>query len=1217
MTALPPSENSNSGFPERPLEILELGTRPEGMGRLDHMEEVIRQWWQKNHGNKIPWSRVACYHVGESKELDTYPASAYARHFGAYDLLLCYRRRQNGQVAIVGASRIKTLSTRRSILKSSAQDTPLPRMVISVRSCFEADAFAERSRVLEPWVQCNKTTAPTQEQYLWGSIESGLERYEQDAKVALELDQQHSVDPVQLRDLCLVVHEMLQLIETDLLRLKTLPLDSHLSDKLHSRYLGMLDFGTSKGRLMDARVRLALFEYQQLQKDPEPAQLCGAKLLQLLVEIGWPHQQSLTWLLRKQPFCQNYDAIPIQHKEDWRLAVPGIGSITTDSIRKQPSKRVALESTRPPTILLNESSRVCIQWVQDESHNALRHTPWRGLLPCEGTGERTPLLWEARLMRLACQNDSRVLTADTDHYMLWNPEVEADETPPFQVVLQELPTRAYLLCTSDCDLTRLLMQAEQLLRQQCGSYAPDVTVDMVEQRVRHQEHHPLAPQRGKADETLVMVVWPDVVFRSLQEMQDEWIKKLKKLAQQEALPPGWYGMGREHEDTAVLRLPPAARCLQPCAAQLRREWQWISTEEQEVQQQSSTEKPYCDAHYQRALEDTLKRYQTTWPNTERPDWVLLEPDHQFCQRMAQERRLAHLAGRDTGYYLLTYRDVGFWLGQRFLTACQQSYQGPLTLDQLLPSDMSLEERAGCEKMFEWFTYGEKAPRPPVVATMPAPPPAAAPATTIREDIKPLVPASTGGFRLPGTDGERNVWRNYADAHGKQLYESFRADPDRSMRITQRMTDPAKTHAEARMSFFWHEYQGELSGAGSVDLALYSLFRYKHKGSLATLLKPMEKQPAPDGFQKGSATRLLPAWQWVAMSQVSWQEIWDYLKQFYERSTSGQLIPSMAQSGTFKRPANGSIQTGNSTLTPEDVEKDYQNKTVSLSTDDDACPSRLVHRYVREQRGLYMLPEALLERSPYVRFCAGMTMPTVNPSGNKKAKTETVSVAKKQVQPCVAYFCVGDNEREHPTVAYQLAWLDAKEARRIGERRTYGKQKELNAFFWVQPGRLESLPVVYLAEGPEKAMALACCSRYMCVYAALGKGNYYRFKRHLRTRWQDSPSKQSVPLLALCLDLEMPGVETKEAQEKRLSTRRDAEAQKRQLEQTGWTVVLYEPRPEWHCKDWDDVVKHQGLYELRQLLELPASMCLNEIPALSDPQPNGPHGTSEWTRYCTQ
>src|SRR5690606_21800304 len=113
----------------------------------------------------------------------------------------------------------------------------------------------------------------------------------------------------------------------------------------------------------------------------------------------------------------------------------------------------------------------------------------------------------------------------------------------------------------------------------------------------------------------------------------------------------------------------------------------------------------------------------------------------------------------------------------------------------------------------------------------------------------------------------------------------------------------------------------------------------------------------------------------------------------------------------------------------------------------------------------------------------------------------------------------------------------------------------------QPGRLECLPYVFLCEGPEKALAVAACSRYACCFATMGVSNLRNFA-HFR---------DMVPQPTIVVVGDADGSVSSQENEVRL------------MRAAGWKrVLLWMPwcaLEECRCKDSNDVMMNHGVVRL--------------------------------------
>ncbi len=251
------------------------------------------------------------------------------------------------------------------------------------------------------------------------------------------------------------------------------------------------------------------------------------------------------------------------------------------------------------------------------------------------------------------------------------------------------------------------------------------------------------------------------------------------------------------------------------------------------------------------------------------------------------------------------------------------------------------------------------------------------------------------------------------------------------------------------------------------------------------------------------------------------------------------------------------------------------------------------RYLRVTRKLDALSEAVLEHSPFLKFIAQEPYVLTLEDG-KSTRTE--------LHPALLCFLVGQHGRVESVQRIFLTPDGRKITPPQPKRGTkenkvklsLGSMKSDNAFFVAQPGRVEDIGLVALAEGPEKALGAACISRYLPSFAAMGVTRLCKF-RHLIER-----TPQPTLLLMGDADHTLP-MQLAACDE---------------LRKAGWrTVRLWVPHcardERCRCKDINDVLERHGLLAL-----------LQQVAALVPPMywftrtlPDGSaHEKDEWRRY---
>lgn len=228
-------------------------------------------------------------------------------------------------------------------------------------------------------------------------------------------------------------------------------------------------------------------------------------------------------------------------------------------------------------------------------------------------------------------------------------------------------------------------------------------------------------------------------------------------------------------------------------------------------------------------------------------------------------------------------------------------------------------------------------------------------------------------------------------------------------------------------------------------------------------------------------------------------------------------------------------------------------------------------YLRQCRGLDALDEGILEHSPFLRFVDSLGYKFYHADG---------STSETQMHPALLAFCVGVTG---VVGSLQRIYLQRRPGERIyrklapaqfshrknNVKRTVGALNYDSQFFLAQPGRVEHFPFVYLSEGPEKALAVAACSRFVASFASFGVGRYDKFE-HFR-------AMEPQPTLVIAGDAD--------------HTIPHQEAKIEALRRAGWRNVIHwvptcSLRGGCSCKDANDVIDAHGIWELRRSLGIP-------------------------------
>lgn len=255
-------------------------------------------------------------------------------------------------------------------------------------------------------------------------------------------------------------------------------------------------------------------------------------------------------------------------------------------------------------------------------------------------------------------------------------------------------------------------------------------------------------------------------------------------------------------------------------------------------------------------------------------------------------------------------------------------------------------------------------------------------------------------------------------------------------------------------------------------------------------------------------------------------------------------------------------------------------------------------YLRKCRGLDALDTGILEHSPFLRFVDSL---------GYKFYFEDGDTSETQTHPALLAFCVGATglvaslqriylQRHNGDRFYSKLEVQQFAHRKNNVKRSMGALNYDSQFFMAQPGRVEAYPFVALSEGPEKALAVAACSRYLPSFASFGVGRYDKFE-HFRTM-------EPQPTLIIAGDAD----HTIENQQAKIAA----------LKRAGWREIIhwiptcgFQPGSTCKCKDANDVIEAHGLWELRRSLLIPEWAWVTRF-APDSPLYEPPE--KEWRRY---
>ena len=242
-------------------------------------------------------------------------------------------------------------------------------------------------------------------------------------------------------------------------------------------------------------------------------------------------------------------------------------------------------------------------------------------------------------------------------------------------------------------------------------------------------------------------------------------------------------------------------------------------------------------------------------------------------------------------------------------------------------------------------------------------------------------------------------------------------------------------------------------------------------------------------------------------------------------------------------------------------------------------------YLRQTRGLYNISPNIIEHSPFLRYATHLVY-----------NLEGEALSDSKIHNGLLLFMTEANGHAEPA-AVQRIFL-TNEGKKFVPRSGSGKMKltlgsSAGRAWCAQPGRLEHLPCIFLCEGPEKALAVASCSRYAPCFASMGVSNLRNFS-HFR---------ELVPQPALVIVGDADG------------TIKDQQNEIRALQRGGWKNVLH-----WlpwcaggpcKCKDASDVMVNHSVITLA--IQLAPHLPLWSFGTETLPQ-HAEEPQVEWQRY---
>jgi hypothetical protein len=1120
----------------------------------------LSEWWMlqskldavTQQSVPIPWGGVMTYRFPDNdfaqtqRELDEPGRMSHWKHcVGAYDALLLYQ------------FKTPTLGT----TDSKGVEKHLLIWGILERTTIEKFASAPgNSECAAPIL--HQSTVPTSSQMIspkYRFVQSGRDRWiyplvtcnpkdygEREEKALDDLDLKHDAYSHISEHFGALVRELLEFE-----KLRSPNYKVTYDEAVCKHYLAHLNLSDPVVRIVDWRLRKHLFLYTLITKEPDARVLLeniGARLVQTIVEIGWPHERMVTYLAKRGrldshriDLRQHYHPNPTIHHEPKLLLTvrhPGHDVAESNPFVVMPGDTM-IELEQRFRMITQKLRRQLFVFDDDED------TGW--------TRDATLLVSQ----RYRSQNIDRLVVvskrADPCCWRLQELGADQSDLNPTQSIFDEFPTRVFLLFPKErsIDSCRALARKglniiQSKLRPAAVALSSTARLNPWTQKSASEGVRWLNTIEVYTEARAYnIVLFPYVVLESLSRL------RLLLQEMQSLLHPHFY------VDRSVICLPPdrPERVLQPSLAQLKSMLGAVPS----ITLTTDNAQPFTHEQLQIAVEHTLDRFEVE-PECSRPTVAWVRSVASFAANPPEDapdtRSLAPIVSSDaevlaqTGRVaceglLVTYREYGYWLGSEYRL--------------FLRSEFQILERDHSGDLMHYLRTRHHLEQEQVEAIRAifAPPNAKkhrknglnrnglASSTTIittiidetsrnsmLEEVSTLkhiddeerdrqrIDASRTSEeharsqwqlymsrtpQIPGSDEERNRWWDFTETRPVEYLNFLFGrdvggdDPKTSIKITD---DSAKGFSR----FAWRDYKNErFTGGGPYNLAVYAYF-IEHIGSdqVPLLQRAKEAHTGKNGSKR---------WNDVARDAINRKLSEEFFAK-YERDANATsltlhyIVNDQAQRffEQYHTSLDAVAPTPSKKKAPVSEAGREKERQQLRHWYDESVPidGTIGQTYLRgtEQRGLFDLNKDILERSPHLRF--------------HPAFPYTVQEERQKVSTHFgAILCFCYNEAEQCYVGMQAIYLDPKTKGKVvfkdtkanPAKKSRGSLSLENAFFMVQPGRLGKIPWVFLAEGPETAWSVAAVSRYFCVYASFGVGNFSRFNAH------KAPGMR----LCLCLD----------------------------------------------------------------------------------------------------
>ncbi len=460
----------------------------------------------------------------------------------------------------------------------------------------------------------------------------------------------------------------------------------------------------------------------------------------------------------------------------------------------------------------------------------------------------------------------------------------------------------------------------------------------------------------------------------------------------------------------------------------------------------------------------------------------------------------------------------------------------------------------------------------------------------KRERRPTVPLETRTrVPLPGDSHElRTQWQRFCDERGEEFVA---AEYGHDSLATHQLCE-GQQQQQQPPSFLWNDRKRDnFGGRGAYELCVYlEALEACGEDVVSTLaeLKRERRQFEKDGGDRSAEG---PPFQWAKAARSIVEAaleakappppapvptlpalVYGRMQRFYESRHSALASAASPDAATG---AAAAAKAAKSALSAADERARKRREAASLYALTSPISNTVAQRYLREVRGLRDASEATIERSPYVRFHPAYRYSVKKSKGGKKGG----GGGSTAVLPALVCFCADPLDPAQALVGYQVVSLDGRTACKVRfedqkanpAKKSRGALRDENAFFFVQPGRLELVPAVYLAEGPETAWSVAASSPDLCVFCSFGVGNFARFA--------DSTMRTEGRWLCLVLDRDADA-------RKRAAVEATVSMALQRARQAGWRTCAVQPDCDDGCKDFNEVLLKHGIAAVRSRLRLP-------------------------------